>query len=312
MNWSPVKPSLMAVCTLPSMTAILVVLPLGLLVSVGVCSRRRRSKLAEHTEAAVINNIEYCTQNEKVTRPHISSVILARKPTLLERAERFADTTAEPVVLTDATDGTIVYCNDAWVTMCGYTREEAIGRTNRELLQGAHTNMTVARELGVALAEGAPEANAKLWNYKKDGKGFWNDLYVQQIGGRSADGAACALCIGFLKEVGDDAGAQIGASNMELSAKNEGREAAETMSHDDESKMFIAVAEDGNVRCPVPSPGLRLDITASEVSDDAIRKQHEASVLVEFELPDGSQVIRQDVARAPTSGVDLARPFPHA
>ena len=196
-------------------TAVLffVVLPLSLLVSVGlpvviIAKTLRRSALTKATSDAAAENPESVVASGKAQTASLletESVVAADKTrALLERASRFADTTVEPVVLTNASDGTIVYCNDAWVSMCGYSREEALGRTNRELLQGAQTDMTVARELGVALAEGAPEAQATLWNYKKDDKvGFWNDLHVQRLAGTPSDGAECAIFVGFLKEVLD-------------------------------------------------------------------------------------------------------------
>lgn len=145
--------------------------------------------------------IEAMRKAEKSTRTDTPPMTLAKKPSLLERVSRFADTTTEPVVVTAGTDGSILYCNDSWVTMCGYTREEALGRTNRELLQGADTDMVVGRELSAALAEGATEVNATLWNYKKGGEGFWNDLQVQRLDGV---GTECTLFVGFLKEVGGE------------------------------------------------------------------------------------------------------------
>jgi PAS domain S-box-containing protein len=103
---------------------------------------------------------------------------------------KFADHIDEAIVITGASDGKIVHCNDAWVRMCGYTREEALGSTN-SLLQGARTDMAVADALDNALTHGAPEARAVLLNYKKGGERFWNDLVVLAVPG---------FFVGFLKE----------------------------------------------------------------------------------------------------------------
>jgi cAMP-specific phosphodiesterase 4 len=109
---------------------------------------------------------------------------------LLACAKEFSNHSKEAIVITSAPDGKIVHCNIPWVRMCGYTREDALGSTNR-LLQGARTDMAVASALADALAHGAPEARAVLLNYKKGGEGFWNDLVVLAVPG---------FFVGFQKE----------------------------------------------------------------------------------------------------------------
>ena len=46
----------------------------------------------------------------------------------LECATRFAAASAEAIVITDPDDGTIVYCNEPWEKMCGWTLAEARGQ----------------------------------------------------------------------------------------------------------------------------------------------------------------------------------------
>ena len=70
----------------------------------------------------------------------------------------------------------IVWCNKAFTVMTGYKLSEIIGQTPR-LLQGELTDKNTVTELGVSLRNWE-FCRADLYNYKKDGTGFWVDLSI--------------------------------------------------------------------------------------------------------------------------------------
>lgn len=96
--------------------------------------------------------------------------------TMQDSVKKFTDRSLEPIVLTDD-QGKIWHCNTAWEKMCGYTRDEVLGKTNK-ILQGPKTDMVKARRMVDALISGQEEAHVQLYNYKANGQGFWNDLYI--------------------------------------------------------------------------------------------------------------------------------------
>lgn len=81
-------------------------------------------------------------------------------------------------------DNPIVECNEAFVALTGYSREEIIGR-NCRFLRGADTEpwLTQALRSGVQLQR---PVMVEILNYKKDGTPFRNAVLVAPIFG--ADG----------------------------------------------------------------------------------------------------------------------------
>lgn len=70
----------------------------------------------------------------------------------------------------------IVYVNEAFSRLTGYSREEAIGRSPR-FLQGAGTDPESMRAIREALAEGRP-VRQTVRNYGKSGEAYWIDLNI--------------------------------------------------------------------------------------------------------------------------------------
>lgn len=89
--------------------------------------------------------------------------------------------TRMPMVITDPrqADNPIVFCNEAFQEMTGYTRSEIIGR-NCRLLQGPDTDEQSVAKLRHAISAGT-DINVDLLNYRKDGSTFWNALYLSPV-----------------------------------------------------------------------------------------------------------------------------------
>jgi PAS domain S-box-containing protein len=89
--------------------------------------------------------------------------------------------TRMPIVITDPgqPDTPIIFANDAFLALTGYSREEVIGR-NCRFLQGPDTDPAAVHELRTALAAGR-DATVEILNHRRDGSAFWNQLFVSPV-----------------------------------------------------------------------------------------------------------------------------------
>ncbi len=76
-------------------------------------------------------------------------------------------------------DNPIIFCNSAFCEQTGYPAPEVIGR-NCRFLQGAATDRATIRRISQAVAARA-DITEDIYNYRRDGTGFWNALYVSPI-----------------------------------------------------------------------------------------------------------------------------------
>ena len=98
------------------------------------------------------------------------------------------DQSFNAVLLTDASTGKdghrIVYVNEAFRRMTGYSEQELLGR-NPRMLQGAGTNPDVIDRLRECLREGTYFHGSTV-NYRKDGRPYtveWNISPVRNSAG---------------------------------------------------------------------------------------------------------------------------------
>lgn len=89
--------------------------------------------------------------------------------------------TRMPMVVSDPRqpDNPIVLANQAFFDMCGYTKEEVLGR-NCRFLQGPETSPAAIEELRRGIAE-QREVTVELLNYRRDGSSFWNNLFISPV-----------------------------------------------------------------------------------------------------------------------------------
>ena len=116
----------------------------------------------------------------------------------LSRLQQAIDDANVPITLADPTQaGTpLVYVNNAFEEMTGYTPEEALGR-NYQFLQDTGTNPEKAATLREAI-DNEEQISVELRNYRKDGTEFWNRLTVTPI---YDDGGDLVRYLGTQKDV---------------------------------------------------------------------------------------------------------------
>jgi PAS domain S-box-containing protein len=73
----------------------------------------------------------------------------------------------------------IIYVNDAFRRITGYTEEETLGRTPR-MLQGPRTQRSELDRIRAALSAWLP-VRAELINYTKSGEEFWVEIDIFPI-----------------------------------------------------------------------------------------------------------------------------------
>ncbi|MDH7974349.1 PAS domain-containing protein [Sphingomonas sp. AR_OL41] len=82
-------------------------------------------------------------------------------------------------------DNPIIDCNEAFVQLTGYERDEIIGR-NCRFLRGADTEDALSQELREGIAAHRPTM-VEILNYKKDGTRFRNAVLVAPIFGATGE-----------------------------------------------------------------------------------------------------------------------------
>ena len=89
--------------------------------------------------------------------------------------------TRVPMIVTDPSqpDNPIVFSNDAFLNLTGYSREECLGR-NCRFLQGPDTDRAAVQRVREAVGQNR-DISIDLLNYRKDGTPFWAALCVSPV-----------------------------------------------------------------------------------------------------------------------------------
>ncbi len=90
-------------------------------------------------------------------------------------------TTRMPMIVTDPhqPDNPVIFCNDAFTFMTGYSEDEIVG-TNCRFLQGPETDREAIAQVRAAIAN-QEEVSVEVLNYRKNGSTFWNALFVSPV-----------------------------------------------------------------------------------------------------------------------------------
>ncbi|MAT16028.1 MAG: hypothetical protein CMJ46_12250 [Planctomyces sp.] len=118
-------------------------------------------------------------------KPHSKTFTDASSESTLGRELRLKnlamDSTGEGITIADAQlpDMPIIYANDAFFQLTGYSTAEVIGR-NCRFLQGSGTNPATVQQIRDAIRNGR-ETTVEILNYRKDGTSFWNRLGITPI-----------------------------------------------------------------------------------------------------------------------------------
>jgi PAS domain S-box-containing protein len=97
---------------------------------------------------------------------------------LLQRA---VESSASGITIADmqAKDQPLIYINPAFEKITGYSIKEVKGK-NCRFLQGEDTDEETKNAIRTTIKEGK-EGRFEILNYKKDGKKFWNELYLSPV-----------------------------------------------------------------------------------------------------------------------------------
>ncbi|MDU8929438.1 ATP-binding protein [Alisedimentitalea sp. MJ-SS2] len=117
-------------------------------------------------------------QHDRARELFIYGVELARANHELEAKEKETRSLAlvaqhaNDSVIMSGPDGRIVWVNEGFTRITGYTREEAIGECPPDLLNAPETEKDVSDAIGRAVIEGQPHRSQVL-NQTKDGRRIW-------------------------------------------------------------------------------------------------------------------------------------------
>jgi len=91
------------------------------------------------------------------------------------------ESTRMPMIVTDPNqpDNPIIFANQAFQEMTGYSEDELIGH-NCRFQQGKDTDQEVISAIRQAVAQ-RYDFSTEVLNYRKDGSSFWNALFISPI-----------------------------------------------------------------------------------------------------------------------------------
>jgi PAS domain S-box-containing protein len=99
----------------------------------------------------------------------------------LDLKDRALAAAAEGITIADARlpDQPIIYANEGFSRLTGYSSEEVVGR-NCRFLQSGETDPETVRQIRAAI-RGDRACSVEILNYRKDGTPFWNRLSITPV-----------------------------------------------------------------------------------------------------------------------------------
>jgi methyl-accepting chemotaxis protein len=104
---------------------------------------------------------------------------MLREQQRLETLSLVADHTNNSVLITDASKK-IIYANEGFIKLTGYTFEEVVGKKPGDFLQGPLTDAATVARISQKLKTGLPFYE-EILNYNKKGEIYWISLVVNPI-----------------------------------------------------------------------------------------------------------------------------------
>ena len=90
-----------------------------------------------------------------------------------------ARTTSSSVIITDA-DRKILWVNDSFTKLTGYSKEEVIGQKPSSMLQGIESKRHIVQQMRQALNDQV-NFTGEFINYAKDGSPYWIRLIIDPV-----------------------------------------------------------------------------------------------------------------------------------
>jgi PAS domain S-box-containing protein len=112
-------------------------------------------------------------------------------------------------------DNPIIYMNDAYEELTGYSREDVLGR-NCRFLQGPDTEEEPVAEMRQAIDE-KEAVSVEVLNYREDGTPFWNNVTIAPL----FEGGELQYYVGFQNDVTDRKEAEAIAQQRARSLREE-------------------------------------------------------------------------------------------
>ena len=114
-------------------------------------------------------------------RSRKNSLKIARQNEKLRILEKAVNSTDVGIVISDAQaeDEPLIFANDGFIELTGYSRNEILGQ-NCRFLQDDDRDQDAVDEVGQLIRNGE-KGRSILRNYKKDGTPFWNELSIAPV-----------------------------------------------------------------------------------------------------------------------------------
>ncbi|WP_435182556.1 PAS domain-containing protein [Halobellus sp. EA9] len=183
---------------------------------------RHQNDVAEHFQRIHSGELATAGRTFDLTTPSLESKTVIALSTLVEwdgaeriqtlffdidsqlppsLSEQTMDASPIGISVADATrdDEPLIYVNDGFVELTGYSRSEILGR-NCRFLQGEETSEDTVAEIRKAIDAEEPIVT-ELLNYRKDGSMFWNRLSIQPV---RDDTGTVTHFLGFQQDISDE------------------------------------------------------------------------------------------------------------